>query len=94
MHGQQNDKYTEMHGQQNDKYTEMQGQQNDKYTEMHGQQNDKYTEMHGQQNVTSCDIYAAKKCFYIACLKIYKFRPLYRPSSCCTLRYYNANYTI
>ena len=28
-----------MHGQQNDKYTEMQGQQNDKYTEMHGQQN-------------------------------------------------------
>ena len=50
MHGQQNDKYTEMHGQQNDKYTEMQGQQNDKYTEMQGQQNDKYTEMHGQQN--------------------------------------------
>ena len=40
-----------MHGQQNDKYTEMQGQQNDKYTEMHGQQNDKYTEMHGQQNI-------------------------------------------
>jgi len=28
-----------MHGQQNDKYTEMHGQQNDKYTEMHGQQN-------------------------------------------------------
>jgi hypothetical protein len=51
MHGQQNDKYTEMHGQQNDKYTEMHGQQNDKYTDMHGQQNDKYTEMHGQQNV-------------------------------------------
>ena len=40
-----------MHGQQNDKYTEMHGQQNDKYTEMHGQQNDKYTEMHGQQNL-------------------------------------------
>jgi hypothetical protein len=40
-----------MHGQQNDKYTEMHGQQNDKYTEMHGQQNDKYTEMHGQKNV-------------------------------------------
>ena len=40
-----------MHGQKNDKYTEMHGQQNDKYTEMHGQQNDKYTEMHGQQNV-------------------------------------------
>jgi len=51
MHGQQNDKYTEMRGQQNDKYTEMHGQQNDKYTEMHGQQNDKYTEMHGQQNI-------------------------------------------
>jgi hypothetical protein len=30
-----------MHGQQNDKYTEMHGQQNDKYTEMHGQQNAK-----------------------------------------------------
>ena len=28
-----------MHGQQNDKYTEMQGQKNDKYTEIHGQQN-------------------------------------------------------
>jgi len=28
-----------MHGQQNDKYTEMHGQQNDKYTQMHGQQN-------------------------------------------------------
>ena len=40
-----------MHGQQNDKYTEMHGQQNDKYTEMHCQQNYKYTEMHGQQNV-------------------------------------------
>ena len=53
MHGQQNDKYTEMHGQQNHKYTEMHGQQNDKYTEMHGQQNHKYTEMHGQQNVTT-----------------------------------------
>ena len=51
MYGQQNDKYTGMHGQQNDKYTEMYGQQNDKYTEMHGQQNDKYTGMHGQQNV-------------------------------------------
>ena len=40
-----------MHGQQNDKYTEMHGQQNDKYTEMHGQQNDKYTEMHGLHKV-------------------------------------------
>ena len=54
MHGQQNDKYTEMHGQQNGKYNEMHGQQNDKYTEMHGQQNDKYTEMHGQQNIKNC----------------------------------------
>jgi hypothetical protein len=43
-----------MHGQQNDKYTEMHGQQNDKYTEMHGKQNDKYTEMHGQQNIKIC----------------------------------------
>jgi hypothetical protein len=32
-----------MHGQQNDKYTEMHGQQNDKYTEMHGKQNKKYS---------------------------------------------------
>ena len=32
-----------MHGQQNDKYTEMHGQQNDKYSEMHGQQNIKKT---------------------------------------------------
>ena len=40
-----------MHGQQNEKYTEMHGQQNDKYSEMHGQQNDKNTEMHGQQKV-------------------------------------------
>jgi hypothetical protein len=53
MHGQQNDKYTEMHGQQNDKYTDMHGQQNDKYTEMHGQQNDIYTDTHGKQNVKS-----------------------------------------
>ena len=40
-----------MHGQQNDKYTEMHGQQNDKYTEMHGQQNVKiryrYFPVHG-----------------------------------------------
>ena len=34
-----------MHGQQNDKYTEMHGQQNDKYTEMHGQQNETATYM-------------------------------------------------
>jgi hypothetical protein len=34
-----------MHGQQNDKYTEMHGQQNDKYTEMHGQQNAKKSNM-------------------------------------------------
>jgi len=40
-----------MHGQQNNKYTEMHGQQNNKYNEMHGQRNNKYTEMHGQQNV-------------------------------------------
>ena len=46
-----------MHGQQNDKYTEMQGQQNDKYTEMHGQQNDKYTVMHGQKKVKISVVY-------------------------------------
>jgi hypothetical protein len=34
-----------MHGQQNDKYTEMHGQQNDKCTEMHGQQNVKIRQL-------------------------------------------------
>ena len=52
-----------MHGQQNDKYTEMRGQQNDKYTETHGQQNGKYTKMHGQQNVKICEIFKLKYCF-------------------------------
>jgi hypothetical protein len=40
------------------------------------------------------NIFIAKKCFYIDCLNIYMFRPLYRPSSGCTLSYYKANYTI
>ena len=60
-----------MHGQQNDKYTEMHGQQNDKYTEMHGQQNDKYTEMNGQQNVKSFMIsctHALELCCYFTYL--------------------------
>jgi len=39
-------------------------------------------------------IYIAKRCFYIACLNNYMFRPLYRPSSGCKLSYYKANYTI
>jgi len=64
MHGQRNDKYTEMHGQRNDKYTEMHGQQNNKYTEMHGQQNDKYTEIHGQQNDKYTEIHGQQNYKY------------------------------
>ena len=80
MHGQQNDKYTEMHGQQNDKYTEMHGQKNDKYTEMHGQQNDKYTEMHGKQNfkmsypIDRIDI----KNLILPCRCIYAFHVIFK----------------
>ena len=46
-----------MHGQQNDKYTEMHGQQNDKYTEMHGQQNVKKNCLGRSENDTNqcCD---------------------------------------
>ena len=62
-----------MHGQQNDKYTEMHGQQNDKYTEMHGQQNDKCTEMHGQQNVKIRQLGIEKKSVKIIPLCIVKF---------------------
>jgi hypothetical protein len=50
-----------MHGQQNDKYTEMHGQQNDKYTEMHGQQNDKYTEMRVQQNFRKVAVFCTRR---------------------------------
>jgi len=39
-------------------------------------------------------IYIAKSCFYIARLKNYMFRPLYRPSSGCTLSYFKGNYTV
>ena len=59
-----------MHGQQNDKYTEMHGQQNDKYTEMHGQQNDKYTEMHGQQNVKGNLLYLIRRQQYNSTLSM------------------------
>jgi len=45
-----------------------------------------------QSNATYYDI--AKRCFYIACLNNYMFRPLYQPSSGCTLSYYKPNYTI
>ena len=50
-----------MHGQQNDKYTEMHGQQNDKYTEMHGQQNIKNSGV----NYTITTIYKALTVFYL-----------------------------
>jgi hypothetical protein len=43
---------------------------------------------------TTFNIYIANRCFCIACLNNYMFRPLYRPSSGCTLPYYKANYTI
>jgi hypothetical protein len=42
-----------MHGQQNDKYTEMHDQQNDKYTEMHGQQNIKKFYLHVAVRMTN-----------------------------------------
>jgi len=42
---------------------------------------------------TTFEICIAKRCFNIACLKDYMFRPLYRPYSSCTLPYENANYT-
>ena len=47
-----------MHGQQNDKYTEMHGQQNDKYTEMHGQQNvkKKFVLFHAGTKSTAADL--------------------------------------
>jgi hypothetical protein len=46
------------------------------------------------QSDTTFHIYIAERCFYIACLNNYMFRPLYRPSSGCTLPYYKANCTI
>jgi hypothetical protein len=46
------------------------------------------------QSNTTFNIHIAKRCFYIACLNSYMFRPIYRPSSGCTLSYYKANYTI
>jgi hypothetical protein len=70
MHGQQNDRYTEMNGQQNDKYTDMHGQQNDRYTEMHGQQNDKYTEMHGKQNVKRKILISHRSACFVSCNNI------------------------
>ena len=42
-----------MHGQQNDKYTEMHGRQNDKYTEMHGQQNVKKNSLDSPKTLLS-----------------------------------------
>jgi hypothetical protein len=52
------------------------------------------TNISKMQSNTTFNIYIAKRCFYIACLLNYMFRPLYRPSSGCTLSYYKANYTI
>jgi len=46
------------------------------------------------QSNTNSNIYITKKCLYIASLSDCMFRPLYRPSSGCTLSYYKANYTI
>jgi len=45
------------------------------------------------QSNTTFNICVAKRFFYIACLNN-MFRPLYRPSSNCTLFYYKENYTI
>ena len=46
------------------------------------------------QSNTTFDVYIAKRCFYIACLKNYMFRPLYGWSSRFSLSYYIVNYTI
>jgi len=46
------------------------------------------------QSNRTFNISIAKRCFYIACLNNYTFRPLSRPSSGCTLSYYKANYTM
>jgi len=46
------------------------------------------------QSNTTFNICIAKRFSYIACLNNDMFRPLYRPSSRCTLSYYKANYTI
>jgi len=41
--------------------------------------------MHSNTIINIC---IAKRCFYIASLKIDMFRPLYRPSSGCTFSYF------
>jgi hypothetical protein len=46
------------------------------------------------QSNTTFNICIAKGVFYIACLNNDMFRPLYRPSSGCTLSYYKAKYSI
>ena len=51
------------------------------------------TSMDKIQSNTTYNICSAKSFFYIACLNNDMFRPLYRPSSGCTLSYYKANYT-
>jgi len=52
------------------------------------------TSISKMQSNTAFNIYIAKRCFYIACPTNYMFRPLYRPSSDCTLSYYKANCTV
>jgi hypothetical protein len=46
------------------------------------------------QSNTNFNICIAKRFFYRTCLNNDMFRPLYRPSSGCTISYYRANYTI
>jgi hypothetical protein len=46
------------------------------------------------QSNTTFKICIAKGSFYIVCLNNDIFRPLYLPSSGCTLSYYKAKYTI
>jgi len=46
------------------------------------------------QSNTTFNIWITKRCCYIAWLNNDMFRPLYRPSSGCTLSYYKASYTI
>jgi hypothetical protein len=55
---------------------------------------DGITSIGKMQSNTTFNTCIANGCLYIACLNSDMFRPLYWPSSGCTLSYYKANYTI
>ena len=53
-----------------------------------------HNDVRSNKHQATFSIYIAKRCFYIACHNNYMFRPVYRPSSGCTLSCYTANNTI